>query len=332
MSPRTTSSIFSRLASPSILPSSTRRIDFRFTALSFESIHGLRIESRLEGFDPEWTPAGTDRYAAYTALPHGTYRFRVIATSGDGVANEIGDSVSFTIRPRLTERTGFRVAAAAVLLLAGPLFYRFRVRMLSRQKSELERLVETRTAEVARANERLEQLVREDALTGVANRRSFDETLDAEWRRAARQRLPLALLMIDVDRFKTFNDRAGHPRGDEALRKIAAALAAACRRAGDTVARYGGEEFAALLPGSSRGEALLTAEKIRRAVEALAIPHPEPEGGPVVTVSVGVAVQTPSNDRSHDLLDAADSALYRAKAEGRNRVELASSGSPSEEG
>ncbi len=306
------------------LPAGTRRLDFHYTALSFASVPGTVLRHRLEGFDPDWVDAKPDRTISYTSLPHGRYRFRVIAANSDGVWNHEGASVEFEIEPHFYETIWFRAGGVLVFAFLGPLFYYARVRALRRRQTELERLVAERTAEVGAANARLEQLAREDGLTGVANRRMLDETLDEEWRRALRQRSPLAMLLIDVDLFKDFNDRAGHPAGDACLRAIATSVAETCRRAGEFVARYGGEEFAVLLPGASPADARATAEKVRLSAEALGIPHPGSTVAPVVTVSVGVAWVAPEpGGTAAGLLYAADRALYRAKQNGRNRVESA---------
>ncbi len=165
----------------------------------------------------------------------------------------------------------------------------------------------------------LEVAVRVDGLTGLANRRTFDATLLDEWSRATRAQASLAAVMIDVDNFKRYNDRFGHPRGDEVLRLVGAALAATVQRREDCAARYGGEEFVALLPATGLDAAREIGEHIRAAIEALAIPAPE---GGCVTVSVGVAALVPAGTLSPDRLIAlADDALYAAKRNGRNRVE-----------
>lgn len=172
-----------------------------------------------------------------------------------------------------------------------------------------------------RANSELEALSRRDPLTGVANRRQFDEVLDAEWRRARRSRQCLALVIADVDQFKSYNDACGHQAGDLCLQRVAQALATVAHRAGDLVARYGGEEFAVILPGLDREGALALAESMRRAIEHLALPHPNSSVGPLVTVSLGVASMSPQRgDTDAAVVHAADVALYRAKASGRNRV------------
>jgi len=160
----------------------------------------------------------------------------------------------------------------------------------------------------------------QDGLTGIGNRRHFDGQLAAEMRRARRGRVPVALLMMDVDHFKLLNDTFGHPWGDACLRTIAETLAGSVKRPGDVVARYGGEEFAALLPGTGLAGAADVAETLRAAVMALGLRHCTP--GKVVTVSIGVAALEPGReeDAAALLVQAADRALYAAKSSGRNRV------------
>lgn len=175
------------------------------------------------------------------------------------------------------------------------------------------------------ANRELTRLSSVDGLTGIANRRRFDETLLREWRRAARSGQPLALLIADVDSFKQFNDGYGHQVGDECLKAVARTLEQKLRRPTDLVARYGGEEFAAVLPETSEAGAAAVAEAMRAGVESLCITHRFSSAGPVVSISVGVAVLVPT--RGDDtgfvtLLKAADEALYRAKSIGRNRVQI----------
>jgi diguanylate cyclase (GGDEF)-like protein len=170
-----------------------------------------------------------------------------------------------------------------------------------------------------RAEAKLEELAITDSLTGLRNRRKFDDEIDTEWRRAARQRTPLALLMIDADHFKAFNDTHGHQAGDQVLIGIAICISDSIRRAGDCAARYGGEEFAVLLPGCDAADAFKIAETIRLKVMQWS------EGETASTVSVGVASLTPaSNIHWALLLEAADKALYAAKASGRNQSVLAS--------
>jgi diguanylate cyclase (GGDEF)-like protein/PAS domain S-box-containing protein len=165
-----------------------------------------------------------------------------------------------------------------------------------------------------------------DGLTGIANRRQLDAELEREWRRGHRSDTPLSLVLLDIDGFKAFNDRYGHPAGDGCLRQVAAALADVPRRAADLVARYGGEEFAIVLPELDAAGAESIAEAARATVEALAIPHATSPAAPVVTVSAGAATRWPARGGSAmALVAAADRALYLAKRQGRNRVQAAPS-------
>jgi len=167
----------------------------------------------------------------------------------------------------------------------------------------------------------LQRLMNSDGLTGLSNRRHFDEYLELEWRRAIREQTQLSLLMIDVDYFKSYNDSFGHLDGDEALRKVAAAIRDASSRPSDLPARYGGEEFAIVLPNTSQGGARLVAEKLRQAVEVLKIPHISPTAGNRLTISIGLATLVPQQSSNcRELILAADKGLYLAKNNGRNQV------------
>lgn len=177
-----------------------------------------------------------------------------------------------------------------------------------------------RESELQALNKRLEQLSISDSLTGLANRRRFDEVLPAEWARAERARQFMAVLMIDVDSFKPFNDRYGHQAGDECLKQIAGVLKRRITRPSDLAARYGGEEFSVVLAQCNVDGANVIAEQIRQEIEALQIKHEDSVVG-VVTVSIGVAAITPSSQSSADeLVRRADQALYKAKDAGRNHV------------
>ena len=188
--------------------------------------------------------------------------------------------------------------------------------------------------EIAALNARLALQAATDGLTALANRRRFDEALEMEWRRAAREGRSLSLLMIDVDRFKLYNDRYGHQKGDDCLRMVASVLSRFGRRAGDVVARYGGEEFAVMLPGAEAPAAAAIAEDVRCAIQEAALEHLDNQPGQVVTASIGAATlaPVPDNEAIHekDLIAAADAALYEAKHQGRNRV-VASAGAGTEQ-
>lgn len=199
---------------------------------------------------------------------------------------------------------------------------RLKVEMNRRQAREADLLAVT--AKLEALNEQLDQLSRQDSLTKIANRRQLDEYLDHEWNRAVRQQGMISLLMIDIDFFKGYNDTYGHQQGDECLCQVAAILARSVNRSLDLVARYGGEEFSVVLPETNWAGALTVGERLRRHVEAAALPRPPAETGPVVTISVGVATCQPAPASSPaSLIAAADAAMYAAKRSGRNRVEVA---------
>ncbi|ADV83681.1 GGDEF domain-containing protein [Terriglobus saanensis] len=175
--------------------------------------------------------------------------------------------------------------------------------------------------------EKLSALALTDGLTGIANRRAFDEALEREWKRTLREGSQMSLLLLDIDRFKQFNDQYGHQVGDDCLRTVASLIVGVVRST-DIVARYGGEEIAIILPAPDRSGAMEIAEKVRAAVESLQITHEgNPEGGNLVTVSIGIATalarQGGTIRMPESLLLAADNALYKAKHEGRNRVATA---------
>jgi diguanylate cyclase (GGDEF)-like protein len=186
---------------------------------------------------------------------------------------------------------------------------------------ELERRVAERTAELETANRQLARLAEIDGLTGVGNRLHFEEELRRAWFDHLRRGAPLALILADVDEFKRYNDRYGHLAGDEALRRVAAALAASAQRPGDVVARYGGEELVVLLPNTDAEGARQLAERMRDRVAAEAIVHESSSVARHVTLSAGLASIVPTEDADRvTLIARADRALYRAKQEGRDRV------------
>ena len=225
---------------------------------------------------------------------------------------------------------GFAVGASDYLVkLPDELELVARIRHHSRgyisllQRDAAYRSLRASQEELAHANLELRKLAALDGLTGIANRRRFDEAIDTEWQRARRRQAPLALLICDVDHFKHYNDSLGHPAGDLCLKKTAAVLTGQLKRPADLVARYGGEEFAILLPETGLDGALKLAEDCRRHLEQLAQPHPAAPCG-TVTMSIGVAGALPGEGGSIEaLIAAADGALYEAKRTGRNRVAAA---------
>jgi diguanylate cyclase (GGDEF)-like protein/PAS domain S-box-containing protein len=192
---------------------------------------------------------------------------------------------------------------------------------LKKYREELEEQVVQRTAALAQANRKLEQLAREDALTGIANRRVFDEVLTQEVRRAKRNKKPLSLIICDIDYFKNYNDTYGHLAGDKCLQKVAKTIESGFQRAGELVARYGGEEFAIILPLLEKEAAIERAENLRLAIWNLNLPHESSEIAQQLTVSLGVATATNDTPMTlQQLVNAADNALYQAKHHGRNCV------------
>lgn len=172
-------------------------------------------------------------------------------------------------------------------------------------------------------NQQLQALNRVDGLTGLSNRRHLDEVLREEWNRAMRQQQPLALLMIDVDHFKSYNDTLGHPAGDLCLRQVADQIGRLARRSGDLAARYGGEEFVLLYPATNPSQAVRLARELLSNMDETAIAHPESPLSAYITLSIGIAVIVPQYSMPLDmLLDQADHALYEAKLNGRNRSVL----------
>lgn len=246
-------------------------------------------------FHPEDVPKVKEALEALSAHPSGvTFDCRIRKKSGDFVW------VESSLRHVNHAKTGAPTGVLNIL------------RDASERKLAEEKLQE--------AYKILETLAATDALTGLANRRQFDQILNAEWRRGLRETRPLSLLMIDADLFKAYNDRYGHPKGDNCLKQIAEAALDVITRPGDLVARFGGEEFAVILPNTDSDGALEVAQGVCDAMRNRRLPHDQSPVG-VVTVSVGCATMMPAFGRlAINLVELADEALYAAKSQGRNRV------------
>jgi diguanylate cyclase (GGDEF)-like protein len=208
-----------------------------------------------------------------------------------------------------------------------------RIRSILRLKQEMD-CRKAREQELLRVKQQLEEANKVlqclsclDGLTGISNRRSFDESLEQEWRRSVRNQLPLSLVLIDIDFFKAYNDTYGHQMGDECLKRVANVLSNTVNRPGDLIARYGGEEFVVVLPDTDEEGAIVIGEKLRAWVEGLGIEHTKSLVSKYVTISLGIATTIPRQDSSPAvLIAAADQALYQAKQGGRNRVKSSNAG------
>lgn len=321
------------------LPAGTSKLEFHYASLSFRMPRFLRYRYRLQGVDSEWIDRGNQRVAQYTNLGPGRYRFMVEASApglGQGWGKD-ATALDIEIEPLLWQRDGFQ---AAVVLLAGLLVvavYRWRSRHLRQRAVLLESLVGQRTSDLRDQTERLmradqeksvllarlqeqseafERQAREDALTGLPNRRSINEELARAFDRAVRNGNPLGFALLDLDHFKRINDTYSHLSGDRALVVVAGVLKAEAGRQGK-VARWGGEEFAVLFENLALDEARACCERLREAVERLDCGEFAP--GWKMSISGGVVERT-GLAYYEKLVSRADDLLYEAKREGRNRI------------
>ena len=313
---------------PITVPADTGTLQVHFTATSFASPERLRFRYRLSDLSENWTDAGQRRSALFTHLPHGAHTLEIVAGYADGTWNQQTTQLDLFVEPRFFQTIEFLILSAIALIALGfgvasirTAAIRHRERILTQQVEERTSELLHVTQELEKANLQLEELSLADPLTGIANRRSFDQTLDQMWARAQREQTSVALLMLDVDHFKAFNDTYGHGKGDQCLQRLAEVLKDGLRRANDLLARYGGEEFAVLLPDCDAATATGMAETLRRLVEKCEIPHRGSSTAAIVTISIGAASRLPQRNQSPESLClAADAALYRAKDRGRNRV------------
>jgi len=301
------------------LPATARNLEIHYTAPTFRAPERVQFRYRLDGYDERWTEAGDRRVAYFPIVPPGELRFQVSAAHGNSDWSEREAELSIRMRPTFTQSFWFLpTLIISVAALVG-LLSLARVRTLRRRESDLKTEVRKRTAE-------LERLAKLDGLTGVPNRRAFDQCLKKEWSRLQRSGQAMSVLLIDVDRFKAYNDHYGHQAGDACLRTIATTLSKSLRCESELLARIGGEEFGVILPEATIADAIATAERLRQAVAELAIEHAEGGASGTVTVSIGGATANADRSTSRErLFKAADQALYRAKSEGRNRVSFESS-------
>lgn len=312
---------------PDIASSAISRIDLDYDSndffISFATTDfrepGRNLYSyKLEGFDLDWSLPSSDHSATYTNLPGGHYVFRVRASDNEGYWNDSALALPVSVRSPPWWTPPAFAAYLIVLVSFGYLVASLRGKRNLRAKVvELTRL----KVELEAANARLADLSMIDGLTGIPNRRKFDEVYPRLFAEAVRERRPISVLMLDLDFFKGYNDTYGHLKGDETLRAVASCIDGALERATDLAARFGGEEFVVVLPNTERPGAELIAERIRGALAQLAITTEASAVSSVVTLSVGIATIVPEvGQEGSALIEAADAALYRAKSEGRDRV------------
>ncbi len=303
-------------------------LGFEFAALDYTSPEQNQYAFRMGGLEETWHYSGTRRYAQYTNLAPGNYVFQVIGSNNDGKWNREGFSIPIEITPPFWNTTLFRMIVAWMVIGLLAYIHHLRVQSVNAHRKKLAEEVERQTQqmrhqsiELEKANQELKKLSFLDSLTGIPNRRSFEEHYEKEWRRMMREKQPLSVLMIDIDYFKHFNDDLGHQAGDHCLQRVANTLRAIVHRPGDLVARYGGEEFVVVLSNTKNESAIKIAERMRRAVSGLEIPFLCEGNQRMVTVSVGVATDVPSQDlERQQIIEAADKALYHAKKQGRNQT------------
>lgn len=305
------------------LPANTTTLEIDYTApvLATPERIAFRYQIAARNGDTDWQEVGARRTAYFTALGPGPQRFEVEAYSTDGSFLPAGRSLQIYREPLWYQQSGVQLLAALAIFVLIYLAYRLTVYQMQQRQQLLQQLVEQRTIELQQALEKVEAISRIDGLTGVFNRRYFEELLQQEWHAATTGRLPISLILVDIDRFKQYNDHEGHQIGDECLRKVAGSLAGMLMRKHDRVARYGGEEFVILLPDTDSESNRQIAERIRLGIIELAIPHPDSDVSDFITISAGCATASMGNIRTaKELIERADRALYQAKREGRNRV------------
>ena len=300
-------------------------LSFRFALPDYTGHDSALFRARLAGIENRLSSWSADSSYTYSQLGAGRYRFELVGRDAQGNITKI-QPFAFDILPPWYE-SGWAWAmwifsAAVTTILLAAWFVRFRTRQLAADKVRLEGMVEERTAELQRANNRLQTMVNIDSLTEIPNRRRMDDYLDQVWSHCLDAQRPLSVLVIDVDHFKQYNDRYGHLAGDKLLRKLVTVLGHCLRRSEDLLARYGGEEFLVVLPGAAAEMAYNLGERMRKEVESSDLD---------ITISVGVATCTPDADQAVTMLvHQADEALYCAKAAGRNKTIPAGSSRPNE--
>ncbi|KAA6461016.1 diguanylate cyclase [Acidobacteria bacterium AB60] len=308
------------LRNPSF-PASAGALVARFAAPNAVHDSSLAFRYRLEA-GAAWTET-TQRQLELARLAPGTYELEVQVRDRFGVWSPLTAKFPFVMETPWYRRGWFLALLAFLPLVAVSAVFRLRTIAARIRETRLQEMVDEKTHNLREANEELLRLSTLDPLTGLANRRRFDETMKQECARLTRSDATLSLILIDVDHFKALNDSAGHQKGDQYLVVVARQIAQMARRTNDLAARIGGEEFALILPSTNAAEAARIAELLRMEIEELNLPHPATPGAPL-TVSAGVATANAASLwKCEDLVSAADRALYKAKSLGRNLIQVA---------
>jgi diguanylate cyclase (GGDEF)-like protein len=317
-----------------------RRLSVSYVGLSYLLSERIRYRTRLDGLDKGWIERGQQRSVEFIGLPPGDYTLHVSAAHPGGAWSDSEAVWEFTVEPFLWQRRSVQLVAALMLLAGLIALYRYLINRYKASNVRLARMVkeatldlQTQTVNLQALNlekteladrlavqaEAFERQAREDALTGLPNRRAFDEALARDFARSQRSHHPLCLVVLDIDHFKEVNDRHSHSVGDVVLVEVARLLASACRDS-DMPARTGGEEFALLLNDTRLDEAAQVCARLR----GLFHDHPDWAGIPGLTVTFSAGlVELDAADRTPMLLyQRADRALYRAKSEGRDRTAI----------
>lgn len=321
------------------IPAGADRIEIQFAGLGFVMPKRIHYRTKLLGFDSDWVERGSNTIAEYTNLPPGNYKFQVSAAYPGGAWGQQNASYRFTITPYFWQQTGFWFAVFLTIIAIVVVVHRWRLKslhqraaelstqvadqtfVLKKQADDLRKVDEERTAlllEIKRQAADFEQQARSDKLTGLANRRAFDEALHRECAQSRRRDMPLCLALLDIDHFKTINDTYNHSIGDKVLIWVAQEISRYCREE-DLVVRWGGEEFAVLLPNCNSDDAMVICERIRLAITQIDCSSLATDMA--LSISIGVTSYH-QNDSFEQLISRADDALYTAKQAGRNRVRL----------
>ncbi|MEM7054585.1 MAG: diguanylate cyclase, partial [Pseudomonadota bacterium] len=315
----------SQINQPLRLPAEARTLEIDYTAPALGVPERIAFRYQMPDLDSAWQEVGTRRTAYFTGLKPGAHEFIVEAYSLDNSFLAASATLEIDRAPLWFQQLWVRLLFTAALIALIYLAYRLIMHRSQQRQMLLEQTVEKRTQELQQALEKVQLLSRIDGLTGLFNRRFFEEKLSKEWQQTSAHNLPISVILVDIDRFKQYNDYQGHQMGDDCLREVAKCISESTLRKRDLVARYGGEEFVILLPDTDHESACLVAERLRARVAELTIAHAHSDVADYITISAGYA--TANGDANDDRIDNprtlvqyADQALYRAKNRGRNRV------------